>query len=362
MDAALPRVADAAVQLHRLARRRRPRRRRHRTSPSTPPRSISRCAGGRDRRRRCTASVTSSPRHADLHQHVGAGVLHRLERADRPAELLPDARVADRRGEHGLTQAQAVAGDGDGGAVEQPAHGGLRVAGEPPHATSRVDRAASAVTGRGCGSRRAPAVAARSSPGSSPGRPRRSPGSAGVSGQQQEPARAGGVRHEGGPAVQRATRAPSARSGTAASRDPSPTAVLAAASAAARTAVPAAIWPSRRSRPAQARAGSARRQPRMTAPRYGLRAAARPSSSATTATSANVASAPSSSGATSSPSQPASASSRQSTSRRRHPAGCPALRGQQVAGHRPEFVADLGSSSDISPPPVLAAVRGRARR
>ena len=58
------------------------------------------------RRRRSTASSTSRRATVDRHQHVGAGVLDRLEGADRAAELVAHLRVGDGRGQHRLGQAR----------------------------------------------------------------------------------------------------------------------------------------------------------------------------------------------------------------------------------------------------------------
>ncbi len=88
VDPALPRVADAAVQLHGLADDVRPRRRTRATWPSTPARP----ASGSSSTIAASASSTSSRDTVSLHEHVGAGVLHGLERADRSTELLAERR------------------------------------------------------------------------------------------------------------------------------------------------------------------------------------------------------------------------------------------------------------------------------
>ena len=139
------------------------------------------------------------------------------------------------------------------------------------------------------------------------------------------------------------------------------------ASAAAGTAEPDAIWLSSSSRPGFGSSRLSAPTPRTTAPRYGLQAAARPSSCAITQTSANVASAPSSSAATSSPSQPASASSRQSALAPPATPATPAARPEPARLSRSRATARSSSrisarSSDISPPPVPGASPGRAHR
>ena len=58
-------------------------------------------------------------RRLDLEQHVGALVLDRLERADRPAELHADLRVLDRHLEHDLRAAHHLVGERDRGLVER---------------------------------------------------------------------------------------------------------------------------------------------------------------------------------------------------------------------------------------------------
>jgi hypothetical protein len=73
------------------------------------------------------------PADADLNEHIGARVLHRLERADRAPELLPHLDIGDGRAEHRFRDTEAVARDGDGRPVEQRRDRRMRVAGELPH-------------------------------------------------------------------------------------------------------------------------------------------------------------------------------------------------------------------------------------
>ena len=73
------------------------------------------------------------PRYPYLHEHVGAGVLNSLERADWPPKLFPYSDVADRRVQHRLAQPETVAGDRDGGRVEQRADRSIGITVEPPH-------------------------------------------------------------------------------------------------------------------------------------------------------------------------------------------------------------------------------------
>ena len=99
MDAALPRVADAAVQLHCLTGD---------VHGSTADVGL-RHRGGHVG----VCAVIGDRLHCRIHElagngdadgHVGAGMLDGLEGADRPAELLTHLRVADRRGKHCLTE------------------------------------------------------------------------------------------------------------------------------------------------------------------------------------------------------------------------------------------------------------------
>ena len=89
----LPREADAAVHLQR--------RRHHALRRVGAPRLRGR---RRDRRRRRSpapmhhaAQYDGRPHALDVDEHVGAAVLHRLERTDRPAELHAVLRVLDRQ-------------------------------------------------------------------------------------------------------------------------------------------------------------------------------------------------------------------------------------------------------------------------
>ena len=109
MDAALPRVADAAVQLHGLARDVDRGRAWRATWPSPrPPRRSAESAATAS-----TAALTSLARYRDADEHVGTGVLDGLERADGPAELVTHLHVVDGGGEHRLRQPETVARDRD---------------------------------------------------------------------------------------------------------------------------------------------------------------------------------------------------------------------------------------------------------
>ena len=83
---ALPAMSTAAPQAYDFA-----------IAAATP-------ASGRSSAMACTAALTSWRDTEIADQHVGAGVLDGLERADGPAELLAHLRVADRRGQHCLRQ------------------------------------------------------------------------------------------------------------------------------------------------------------------------------------------------------------------------------------------------------------------
>ena len=117
----LPREADAAVHLQRRAH--------HALRRVGAPR-----LRGRRRDVRLGVAGADAPRrpvdrraHAlDVDQHVGAAVLHRLERPDRPAELHAVLGVLDRDVERARRAAEQV-GRGEGRApVEQPARGRRR--------------------------------------------------------------------------------------------------------------------------------------------------------------------------------------------------------------------------------------------
>ncbi len=104
-------------------------------------------------------------RHRDLDQHVGAGVLDRLERPDRAAELVAHLRVGHRRRKHRLGQSEAVAGDRDRGAVVQTADRSVGITVEPQcpggldtvRRTPLASRRVSSTTG--CGVTANPALA-----------------------------------------------------------------------------------------------------------------------------------------------------------------------------------------------------------
>ena len=299
MDAALPRVADAAVQLHRLAddvdrgcRRRTP-------SPSTP-----RCSRrGRRRRRRRRRRATSWRATAIRHQHVGAGVLDRLERADRPAELLAHPRIRHGGGQHGLGQARGCRTRRPAAAAVEQRCARLR----RRRSTPRTALPPTAVGGYRCqpaglvqhrlrghleyGGRGTRTISGSPS------------GSAATS---RSPSASAGVGDERGPAVQ----PPSRRSGTGPwrcrrSAAPPPCGVVPEATACAQFVARVAGL----QRCSAHRRRAPRRRGRPSTP------AARPICSRTTATSAKVAPAPPSCSGTSSPTQPAWASSGQSTDR-----------------------------------------------
>jgi hypothetical protein len=101
-------------------------------SASCAARVFPRFREGLDRRRDEPAG------NGDLDQHVGAGVLHGLERADQAAELLPDLHVGDGGGEHRLRDAEAVAGESHRGAVAQPPDGAGR---RSPALSAEAERA-----------------------------------------------------------------------------------------------------------------------------------------------------------------------------------------------------------------------------
>ena len=155
------------------------------------------------RQRAATAAPTQLAGHADLHQHVGAGVLDGLERADRAAELLAHARRRRRsrpawpRLRPRLSQATATAARSS-----SRGDAGPRIAGEPPHRRLGHRRR------RPPSTRPSRRVASRTGCGghAEPGRARRDDGdhrrAVRVEGQQQELVGVGGVGDEGRPPVQ----------------------------------------------------------------------------------------------------------------------------------------------------------------
>src|SRR5262249_47443490 len=116
LHVALPREAHAAVDLDAvaaddalaIARRRL----RHRRPERPPPILLA------DRPR---GEVPRSARLLDLHEHVGALVLDRLERADRLIELAPVLRVLDRDLEQALARSDTLECRRHRGALERAA-------------------------------------------------------------------------------------------------------------------------------------------------------------------------------------------------------------------------------------------------
>ena len=264
--------------------------------------------------------------------------------------------------------AEAVAGDRDGGAVEQPPHGGLRVAGEPPHRPLGSTSTSSAVTTAEAPGRVEDRLRRRRL---IPGRPRsaatmhrRAVGGRVASSRSR--LALGRVRHEGGLAVQpqpapvrssRNERSVAAVVGTSSRQ----------ASAATGTRPGRGRGASRSSRPgAWCQPRSARRRRARSRPGTGCSAAARPSSSRDHGDlgEGRVRAVQLGGHLQAEPAglRPAAASrrSRRLASRPRHARACAASRSRATA--RELLAGSRPGSSGISLPPVPGASPGRARR
>ena len=120
----LPREPDAAVDLNAVGRH-----------PGKRFRAVAvrdrggdcESVPGRLVRRRGDRVVGLRPGGLDVHGHLRAPVLHRLERADGPPELNARLRVRDRQLHHPLRTADLLGGERDGRQVPHPGQRGARV-------------------------------------------------------------------------------------------------------------------------------------------------------------------------------------------------------------------------------------------